>query len=109
MANLSMTIGDYRQFQLAVTKNGAPVDLTGIQTLAFQLQRGNGAVLATWGLGGGVAVSSPASAGIAILSVTPAMLAGFVPVNAAYIWSLVDAVGNPTLVLDTGSMSLTLP
>lgn len=110
MAALVMTVGDYRQFQLAVTKLGAPVDLAGVTELTFTLQRTGGVVVAQWPLGGGVVVSSPTSAGLAVLTVTPAMLAwATADQTLRYSWSLIDAFGNPTLNLENGTMQLLLP
>jgi hypothetical protein len=109
-APLSMTIGDYRQFQLSVTKASSPVDLTGVQSLTFTLQASGGGVVAQWGLGTGVAVQSPASAGIAVLSVTPSMLSWATGYRQlSYTWSLVDSLGNPTQALDSGPFALTPP
>jgi hypothetical protein len=110
MAAILMTIGDYRQFQLAVTKLGQPVDLTGVQELTFTLQRTGGVVLAQWPLGGGVVVSSPPTAGLAVLTVTPAMLAwATADQTLRYSWSLIDSLGNPTLNLENGTLQLVLP
>ena len=108
MANLSMTCGDSRTFQLAVTIEDAPVDLTGVQVLEFVLSRAGGAVVARWGLGSGVTVPSPAT-GVALLTVTPSMTA-FARNNylsLAYAWRLVDVLGNVTGALDTGGFTLT--
>ena len=112
MANLSMNIGDYRQFQLAVTLAGQPANLTGIEALTFTLRSpigSGGGVVAAWGLGSGVVVTN-AGVGIAVLSVTPGMTSFAVP-NTTYIynWSLVDSLGNPTQAIDTGTFLLTLP
>ena len=110
MANLSMTIGSWRQFQLTVTKNGAVVDLTGIQSLTFTALTPWGSQVVSWGLGTGVTVSVPSTSGIAILTVSPAMLAGIAPIlNAPYNWALVDSLGFPTLDLDTGTMTFMAP
>jgi hypothetical protein len=105
MASLNMTWGDFRQWQLAVTKNGAPVDLTAIEELAFTLQSAGGAVFASFGIGTGVVVQAPASNGLATLTITPAAFASITNGNYSllYTWSLIDAVGNPTLRLDQGS------
>jgi hypothetical protein len=105
-----MTIGDYRQFQLAVTSGGQPVDLTDVEELSFVLQTVGGVEVARWPLGGGVVVSSPATAGIAVLTVTPAMLAwasGYQSLK--YTWSYVDGNGNPTLALEQGTFALIPP
>lgn len=108
MANLSMTTGDTQQFQCNVFKNGAPVDLTGIQSLTFKLQQTGGSVLATWGLGSGVTVSSPATDGIAILTVNAAMLSWATGNHTlTYTWSMVDAIGDVTGNLESGTFSLT--
>ena len=103
-----MTLGDYRQFQVAVTKNGQPVDLTSITLLTFTLQRPSGDLIAQWGLSSGVLVSSPASAGLAVLTVTPAMQAALTDMvyPLLYTWSLIDALGNPTLSLERGTFTL---
>ena len=107
---LTMCIGDSRQFQLAVTKAGLPVDLAGVTVLTFTLQQTGGKVLHQWTLGAGVVVSSPTSAGLAVLTVNPADLAWATQEQTLrYTWSLVDALGNVTQALDTGVMNLTLP
>lgn len=123
MADLVLTIGSTTAFQVAVTKNGAPVDLTGITSLSFVVQRTVGPAgyqLASWGLsGGGVIVQSPATAGIAVVTVTAAMLTwlqsplpprlSLADTQLEYTWSLVDALGNPTLDVDSGTMTLVAP
>ena len=109
MANLSMTIGAYQQFQIVVTKSGAPVDLTGIASLTFTIQLPNGTVLATWGLGTGITNPNPTT-GVALLTVTPPMTAfatGYI--SALYTTSMADAFGNPTPAMEQGTFSLTPP
>jgi hypothetical protein len=147
MAALSMTIGDTRQFQLALIvpsnsnsgpPRNVPADLTGAQMLTFVLQRQFGAVgaeVARWTLGAQVALVAPpaipsyytpamiavgwASQMVAILTVTPAMINWVRPpmswtgentwaadTQLAYSWSLVDALGNPTLKADSGTFTL---
>jgi len=109
-ATLRMTIGDYRQFELTVKKFGVIQDLAGIQSLNFKLQNEAGVEVANWGLGSGVVVQSPTTNGQAILSITPAMLVWATQtMGLTYTWSLVDSIGNPTLVLERGAMYLTLP
>ena len=111
MASLNLTIGDFRQYQVAITKNGVPVDLTGIQELNFTLQQSGGGIFAQWGLGTGVTVVNPPSAGLGLLTVTPAMQAAWVVQNYSllYTWSLIDEFGNPTQSVDSGPMTLTPP
>ena len=110
MATLLMTIGDSRSFQVAVTKAGVAQDLAGIASLKFTIQSAGGTVLAQWGLGTGVVVSAPTTAGLAVLTVTPTMLAWATQEQTLkYTWSLVDASGNVTQALDTGVLNLTLP
>ena len=109
MANLSMTIGAYQQFQIVVTKSGQPVDLTGIVSLDFVIQAVGGKELARWGLGSGITNTAPTT-GIALLTVTPAMTAwasGFI--SALYTTSMSDAFGNPTPAMEQGTFSLTPP
>ena len=78
-------------------------------TLNFILRRPGGATAYTWGLGTGVAVTD-AENGLAVLTVTPTMLAAETePSNMTYHWNLVDGSGNPTLALDTGTLALSLP
>ena len=129
-----MTVGDTRQVQCAILKNGQPVDATGVQTLAFVLQRRFGSVgteVARWGLGTGVVIGSPlyltpamisagwASQAVGILTITSAMITwvrspsswtGESPWAAdtqlQYTWSLVDAFGNVTGDLDSGTFTL---
>jgi hypothetical protein len=111
MAHLRMTIGSQRQFQIAVTKAGLAVDLTGIQTLTITLTTLTGQLFAQWGLGSGVVVSSPATLGLAVLTVTPAMLAQFTGpyYQTRYQWSLVDALGIPSLDVERGAFDFYAP
>ena len=109
MADLNMTIGDTRQFRVSVSIEGAPLDLTGVQALTFTLERTGGSVVARWGIGSGVAIPSPAT-GQALLTVTAAMLSwasGYMSLR--YYWSLTDAFGNVTGVLESGSFQLAPP
>ena len=98
-SSLSMVIGDFKQFSLTFTKGGLPVDLTGAGQIAYTLLYPWGAPAAQWTLTGGqIVVDSPPTAGIATLTVTPAMLAGFAQeATLVGVASLIDSFGNPTL------------
>lgn len=110
MANLTQTIGDYRQYQVTITKNGVPVDLTGAQELNFTLQLSGGDIFATFGLGTEVTIPSPTT-GVGIVTITPAAQSSWIVQNYSliYTWSLVDEFGNPSLAVDTGTFTLTPP
>lgn len=104
-----MTIGDYRQFQLAVTESGLPYDLTGIEELVCTIQTTDGVVLAVWGLGTGVTVTD-ALLGMALLTVTPEMTSwAFGWQTLSYAWGLLDASGNPRQRIETGTLQLVPP
>jgi hypothetical protein len=108
-----MTIGDWRQFTLAVTTGGVPADLTGVQQLTFSLLQPHnlgGAVLHSWPLGAGVVVQTPASAGLATLTIQPGDLAWATqPLSLVYAWSLIDALGHPKQNLERGTFLLWTP
>ena len=122
--SLSMVYGDTRQFQLAITQLGVPVNLTGITSLNFILQRlygSVGTVVANFGIGTGIVVTN-AAGGIVTLTVTAAMVnwvraapswTGELPWVAdawlRYSWALVDGLGNPTSNLDCGTFTLVAP
>jgi hypothetical protein len=114
---LSMVVGDYKQFSLTFTKGGLPVDLTSVEQIAYTLLYPSGSPFAQWSLTGGqIVVDSPPVAGIATLTVTPAMLAAALFPNGIPqeltllgIASLIDAVGNPTLRSGSSSFQLLLP
>ena len=109
MAYLSMTIGDYRQFQLNVSKAGAPVDISNVAALTFTLQHTGGVELARWGLGTGVAVTN-GPAGVAVLTVQPAMLAwASTWQTLRFTWGLVDFFGNPSQDIEDGVFQLIPP
>lgn len=106
MGPLLMTIGDYRQFQVSVTLNSSPYDLSGVEGLTFTLQRTGGTVVAEWPIGGGVVLTNP-TAGIATLTITPSMLwwaSGWQTLQ--YFWGLVDGSGNPSQIVEVGIMQL---
>jgi hypothetical protein len=116
MSALSMTIGDYKQFSLTFTKGGLPVDLTSAEQIAYTILYPSGAPFAQWLLTGGqIVVDSPATAGIATLTVTPAMLPSSlwplsIPADTTLVGvaSLIDALGNPTLHAGTDNFQLLL-
>jgi hypothetical protein len=114
---LTITIGDFKEFTITVTKGGIPVDLTGAEQIAFTLMYPGGSAFAQWTLTGGqIAINSPSTAGVATLTVTPAMLPATlwplsIPTDLTLtgVSSLIDAFGNPTLNASEHNVQLLLP
>jgi hypothetical protein len=117
MSLLSITIGDYVQLSHTFEKDGLPVNLGGVEQIAYTLLYPSGAPFVQWLMTAGqIAVDSPPTSGLATTTVTPEMLPASlwplgIPAETTLIGvaSLIDAFGNPTLRSGVDSVQLKLP